>query len=80
MGIFERYQQNYEHNLQEEYSLQEYLDLCRDDPSAYASGSTLRAVAVTRSVWWDSSSTHTPASGASQVIVSGSLVIAVLLG
>ena len=34
MGIFEHYQQKYEHGLQEEYSLQEYLDLCRDDPSA----------------------------------------------
>ena len=46
MGIFERYQQNYEHNLQEEYSLQEYLDLCRDDPSAYASAAERMLLAI----------------------------------
>ncbi len=37
MGIFEHYQQKYEHGLQEEFSLQEYLEICRDDRSAYAS-------------------------------------------
>ncbi len=37
MTIFSRYQSRYEAALEEEMSLQEYLELCRRDPSAYAS-------------------------------------------
>ena len=37
MSIFERYQLRYETAREEELSLQEYLDLCRRDPMAYAS-------------------------------------------
>ncbi len=37
MSIFARYQGRYESLQEEEMSLQEYLDLCRNDPSAYAS-------------------------------------------
>jgi len=37
MSIFNNYQSRYESFLEEEYSLKEYLELCRDDPSAYAS-------------------------------------------
>lgn len=36
MSIFNSYQSRYESFLEEEYSLQEYLDLCRDDPSVYS--------------------------------------------
>ncbi len=36
MSIFENYQQRYEDHQQEEYSLQEYLELCKSDPMAYA--------------------------------------------
>ena len=36
MSIFRHFQQRYEATRQEEYSLQEYLDLCRQDPLAYA--------------------------------------------
>ncbi len=36
MSIFARYQSRYESALEEEISIQEYLDLCRTDPSAYA--------------------------------------------
>ncbi len=36
MSIFDKYQQRYEDHQQEEYSLQEYLDLCKSDPIAYA--------------------------------------------
>jgi serine protein kinase len=39
MSVFENYQQRYEKRLQEEYTLQEYLDLCKDDPLAYATAS-----------------------------------------
>ncbi|MDL2193860.1 PrkA family serine protein kinase [Shewanella algae] len=37
MGIFEHYQQRYEKKLDEEYTLQEFLDICKQDRSAYAS-------------------------------------------
>jgi serine protein kinase len=37
MSIFARYQSRYEAGQEEEMSLQEYLERCRNDPSAYAS-------------------------------------------
>ncbi|WP_370981241.1 PrkA family serine protein kinase [Agaribacterium sp. ZY112] len=37
MTIFSHYQQRYTDTLQEELSLQEYLDLCKEDPTVYAS-------------------------------------------
>ncbi|WP_096085387.1 PrkA family serine protein kinase [Agaribacterium haliotis] len=37
MTIFSHYQQRYTDTQQEEISLQEYLDLCKKDPSVYAS-------------------------------------------
>ncbi|NVJ50962.1 MAG: PrkA family serine protein kinase [Gammaproteobacteria bacterium] len=37
MSIFDKYQQRYEDHQQEEFSLQEYLDLCKQDPMVYAS-------------------------------------------
>ncbi len=37
MSIFTRYQSRYDAAQEEEFSLQEYLELCRNDPSAYAS-------------------------------------------
>lgn len=39
MSIFENYQQRYEKRLQEEYSLQEYLELCKQNNLVYASAS-----------------------------------------
>jgi serine protein kinase len=37
MTIFDRYQGRYEASCEEDMSIQEYLDLCRNDPNAYAS-------------------------------------------
>ena len=37
MSIFTRYQSRYDAAQEEEFSLQEYLELCRNDPSAYVS-------------------------------------------
>ncbi|MFT6388694.1 MAG: serine protein kinase [Cellvibrionaceae bacterium] len=37
MSIFSHYQQRYETTKQETLSIQEYLDLCKTDPSVYAS-------------------------------------------
>ncbi|GHC16117.1 PrkA family serine protein kinase [Kushneria pakistanensis] len=39
MSIFDHVQHRFERTLQEEMSLQEYLELCRNDPAAYASAS-----------------------------------------
>lgn len=36
MGIFEHYQQRYEAHKEEEFSIQEYLDICKKDRFAYA--------------------------------------------
>ena len=36
MSIFERYQARYESSRHEVLSLDEYLELCKQDPSAYA--------------------------------------------
>jgi len=37
MSIFNHYQTRYEVKKEEEYSLQEYLQLCKDEPDTYAS-------------------------------------------
>ena len=36
MGIFEHYQQRYESFKQEELTIQEYLELCKTNPTTYA--------------------------------------------
>ena len=36
MSIFDSYQKRFEQHLQEEYTLQEYLDLCKQEPLVYA--------------------------------------------
>ncbi|QYJ99879.1 PrkA family serine protein kinase [Shewanella psychrotolerans] len=46
MGIFEHYQQRYEKKLDEEYSLQEFLALCKDDRSTYASAAERLLIAI----------------------------------
>ncbi len=37
MGVFESFQSRFEATAQEEFSLREYLELCKSDPTAYAS-------------------------------------------
>ena len=37
MTIFNHYQSRYEVKKEEEYSLQEYLQLCKEEPATYAS-------------------------------------------
>ena len=46
MSIFSHYQSRYESTQQEEFTLEEYLSICKDDPSAYATASEriLRAI------------------------------------
>ncbi len=46
MSIFDRYQSRYEEAQEEEYSLQEYLELCKSDPLAYASAAERMLAAI----------------------------------
>lgn len=46
MTIFNHIQTRYEKTQQEEYSLQEYLDLCRKDPQVYASAAERLLMAI----------------------------------
>jgi serine protein kinase len=39
MRVFDKYQQRYENRQQEEFTLQEYLELCKDEPLVYATAS-----------------------------------------
>ena len=46
MGIFEHYQERYECKLDEEYSLETFLDICKEDKSAYATASERLLMAI----------------------------------
>ncbi|HEX7037751.1 MAG TPA: PrkA family serine protein kinase [Pseudomonadales bacterium] len=46
MGVFEHYQERYDAAQEEELSLQEYLDLCKTDPTVYATASERLLLAV----------------------------------
>ncbi|ACJ29515.1 PrkA serine kinase [Shewanella piezotolerans WP3] len=46
MGIFEHYQQRYEKKLDEEYSLEEFLSICKEDRSAFASAAERLLIAI----------------------------------
>ncbi|QIR14468.1 PrkA family serine protein kinase [Shewanella aestuarii] len=46
MGIFEHYQQRYEKKLDEEYTLEQFLDICKQDRSAYVSASERLLMAI----------------------------------
>jgi len=46
MSIFNHYQSRYELKKQEEYTLQEYLQLCRDEPSTYATAAERLLLAI----------------------------------
>ncbi len=46
MDIFESYKERYELGQEEEYSLQEYLDICKEDPTAYANPAERLLIAI----------------------------------
>jgi len=46
MSIFNQYQQRYDSQQQEEYSLAKYLELCRDDPGVYANAAERMLTAI----------------------------------
>ncbi len=45
-SIFQHYQSRYEVNQEEEYSIQEYLELCKKDPATYASAAERLLTAI----------------------------------
>jgi serine protein kinase len=46
MTIFNQYLNRYAESREEEYTLQEYLDICKSDPSAYASAAERMLLAI----------------------------------
>jgi serine protein kinase len=46
MSIFSHYQSRYELTQQEEFTLEEYLDICKNDPSAYATAAERMLIAI----------------------------------
>ena len=46
MGVFEHYQERFEAAREEELSLQEYLDLCKEQPAAYATAAERLLLAI----------------------------------
>ena len=46
MDIFNHYQERYQSTQQEELTIQEYLDLCKEDPGAYANSAERMLMAI----------------------------------
>lgn len=46
MSIFSHYQSRYELTQQEEFTLEEYLEICKKDPSAYATAAERMLIAI----------------------------------
>ncbi|MDX1452493.1 MAG: PrkA family serine protein kinase [Oleiphilaceae bacterium] len=46
MSIFSHYQSRYESTQQEEFTLEEYLQICKNDPSAYATAAERMLIAI----------------------------------
>ena len=46
MSILQQYKNRYERTQEEEFSLEEYLEICKNDPGAYASSSERLLLAI----------------------------------
>lgn len=46
MSIFEQFQERFDKSKEEEYSLEEFLELCKNDPSAYATSAERLLTAI----------------------------------
>ncbi len=55
MSIFNHYRERYDATLEEELSIQEYLDLCKKDPSVYASAAERMLAAIGEPELFDTS-------------------------
>ncbi len=58
MSIFSHYQSRFEDAKEEEFSLQEYLDICKADPSAYASAAERMLMAIGEPTLLDTRNDH----------------------
>ena len=58
MSIFDHFQARYETAKEEEYTLHEYLDICKKDPSAYASASERMLMAIGKPELVDTRKNH----------------------
>ncbi|MEZ5589437.1 MAG: PrkA family serine protein kinase [Gammaproteobacteria bacterium] len=55
MSIFQHYQARYEENREESYSLHEYLEICKNDPGAYATAAERLLMAIGEAEMLDTS-------------------------
>ncbi|MBP9215683.1 MAG: PrkA family serine protein kinase, partial [Agitococcus sp.] len=46
MSLFNHYQLRFDHSRPEEYSLEQYLNLCKTDPNAYATAAERLLMAI----------------------------------
>ena len=46
MSVFEQFQERYDATQEEECSLQDYLEICKTDPSAYATAAERLLIAI----------------------------------
>lgn len=55
MSIFEQFQERFDKSKEEEYSLEEFLDLCKNDPSTYATSAERLLTAIGEPELFDTS-------------------------
>ena len=55
MGVFEHYQDRFDAALEEELSLQDYLEMCKSDPSVYATSAERLLLAIVEPEFVDTS-------------------------
>jgi serine protein kinase len=55
MGVFEHYRARFDATQQEDYSLTEYLEICRSDPTAYATSAERLLMAIGKPEFVDTS-------------------------
>ncbi|MFK7914566.1 MAG: PrkA family serine protein kinase [Pseudomonadales bacterium] len=55
MGVFEHFQERFDASQEEELSLQDYLQLCKDEPGTYATASERLLMAIGEPVFVDTS-------------------------
>ena len=58
MSIFNHYQARYEGAKEEEFTLQEYLEICKSDPSAYATAAERMLLAIGEPTMHDTRNDH----------------------
>jgi len=55
MSVFEQFQARYDATQEEEFSLQEYLEICKQDSSAYATAAERLLIAIGAIILWSES-------------------------